>query len=106
VHVAGWIEPQGRQVSAPTVKPQLAALRHLFYWLVSGLVVPVNPAASVRGPRHLMRSGKTAGLEEILEQFSSREGDSLALGRLPGRIPRSRGESSGHPLASRWICGE
>jgi hypothetical protein len=22
--------------------------------------VPINPAASVRGPRHLMRSGKTA----------------------------------------------
>ncbi len=63
MHVAGWIEPQGRQVSAPTVKPQLAALRHLFYWLVSGLVVPVNPAASVRGPRHLVRSGKTAVLE-------------------------------------------
>ena len=29
-----------------------AARRHLFYWLVTGQVVPVNPAASVRGPRH------------------------------------------------------
>jgi hypothetical protein len=29
-----------------------AARRHLFDWLVTGQVVPVNPAASVRGPRH------------------------------------------------------
>jgi hypothetical protein len=46
--------------------------------------VPVNPAASVRGLRHLMRSGKTVGLEGILEQFSSREGDSLTLRRFSG----------------------
>jgi site-specific recombinase XerC len=29
------------------------ALRHLFDWLVIGQVVPVNPAASVRGPRRM-----------------------------------------------------
>src|ERR1019366_2295264 len=29
-----------------------AARRHLFDWLVTGQVVPVTPAASVRGPRH------------------------------------------------------
>jgi site-specific recombinase XerD len=63
LHVAGWIEMQGREVSAPTVKQQLAAIRHLFDWLVIGQVVPVNPAASVRGPRYVVRSGKTAVLE-------------------------------------------
>jgi site-specific recombinase XerC len=52
LHVASWIELEGRQVSAPSVKQRLAALRHLFDWLVTGQVVPVNPAASVRGPRH------------------------------------------------------
>jgi len=63
LHVASWIELEGRQVSAPSVKQRLAALRHLFDWLVTGQVVPVNPAASVRGPRHVVRVGKTAVLE-------------------------------------------
>ena len=58
-----WIELQGREVSTPSVKQQLAAIRHLFDWLVTGQVVPVNPAASVRGPRHVVRSGKTPVLE-------------------------------------------
>jgi site-specific recombinase XerD len=63
LHVAGWIELEARQVSAPSVKQRLAALRHLFDWLVIGQVVPANPAASVRGPRHVVRSGKTSVLE-------------------------------------------
>ena len=63
LHVAAWIELQGREVSAPTVKQQLAALRHLFDWLVVGQVVPANPAASVRGPRHVVRVGKTLVLD-------------------------------------------
>ncbi len=63
LHVASWIELQGREVSAPSVKQQLAAIRHLFDWLVTGQVVQVNPAASVRGPRHVVRSGKTAVLD-------------------------------------------
>ena len=54
---------QGREVAAPSVKQQLAAIRHLFDWLVTGQVVPVNPAASVRGPRHVVRVGKTPVLE-------------------------------------------
>jgi site-specific recombinase XerC len=44
---------------APTVKQQLAAVRHLFDWLVTGQVMPTNPAASVRGPAHSVRRGKT-----------------------------------------------
>jgi site-specific recombinase XerD len=63
LHVASWIELQGHDVSAPSVKQQLAAIRHLFDWLVTGQVVPANPAASVRGPRHVVRSGKTTVLE-------------------------------------------
>lgn len=59
LHVAAWIETLGRQVSAPTVKQQLAGIRHLFDWLVVGQVVPSNPAASVRGPAHSVRRGKT-----------------------------------------------
>lgn len=63
LHVAAWIERQTRRYSAPTVKQQLAAIRHLFDWLVTGQVVPVNPASSVRGPKHSVKKGKTPVLE-------------------------------------------
>ena len=63
LHVATWVEMQTRELAAPSVKQQLAAVRHLFDWLVTGQVVPVNPAASVRGPSHIVRQGKTPVLE-------------------------------------------
>lgn len=63
LHVAAWIEGQTRSHSAPTVKQQLAAIRHLFDWLVMGQIVPLNPAASVRGPAHSVRKGKTPVLD-------------------------------------------
>lgn len=59
LHVAAWIEALGDELAAPSVKQQLAGVRHLFDWLVTGHVVPVNPAASVRGPAHSQRRGKT-----------------------------------------------
>jgi site-specific recombinase XerD len=60
LHVATWIETLTRdELAAPTIKQRLAAIRHLFDWLVTGQVVPVNPAASVRGPSHIVTSGKT-----------------------------------------------
>jgi site-specific recombinase XerC len=59
VHVATWIEGSTRELAAPSVKQRLAAIRHLFDWLVTGQVVPVNPAGSVRGPRHVVTSGQT-----------------------------------------------
>jgi hypothetical protein len=37
----------------------LAAIRHLFDWLVTGQILRINPAASVRGPRHVVKDGKT-----------------------------------------------
>jgi integrase/recombinase XerD len=61
--VAAYIESLQRHVekplSAPTVKQHLAAIRMLFDWLVTGQVVPFNPASSVRGPKHVIRKGKT-----------------------------------------------
>jgi hypothetical protein len=47
-----------RELLAPSVKQRLAAIRHLLHWLVTGQVVPVNPAGSMRGPRHVVTSGK------------------------------------------------
>jgi site-specific recombinase XerD len=63
LHVAAWIELQTQRSSAPTVKLRLAAIRHLFDWLVIGQVMPHNPAASVRGPSHTARQGKTPVLD-------------------------------------------
>jgi site-specific recombinase XerD len=57
VVIAGYIEQH--QASAPTVKQHLAAIRMLFDWLVTGQVVPHNPATSVRGPKHVVKRGKT-----------------------------------------------
>jgi Phage integrase, N-terminal SAM-like domain len=60
LHVAAWIELQQQESAAPTVKSRLAAIRHLFDWLVTGQVVPVSStASSVRGPSHVVRADKT-----------------------------------------------
>jgi len=63
VHVAAWIEELGKTHAVPTVKQRLAAIRHLFDWFVVQQVVPVNPTASVRGPKHVVKRGKTPVLE-------------------------------------------
>jgi site-specific recombinase XerD len=59
VHVAAYIEGLQKKIAAPSVKLKLAAIRMLFDWLVVGQVVPSNPASSVRGPKHVVRKGKT-----------------------------------------------
>lgn len=63
LHVAAYVEELTRERSAPTAKQRLAAIRMLFDWLVVGQVVPVNPAASVRGPSHSVKRGKTPVLD-------------------------------------------
>ena len=65
LHVATWIEAQMRVVSVPSVKQRLAALRHLFDWLVIGHIVQTNPAGSVRGPQHIVKGGKTPVLDPV-----------------------------------------
>lgn len=57
MHVAAYVE--GLQIAAPSVNQRLAGLRMLFDWLVIGQVMPMNPAGSVRGPRHSVKKGKT-----------------------------------------------
>ena len=59
VHVAAYIEQLGREISPPSVKQYLAGIRVMFDWLVTGQVVPSNPANSVRGPRHSVSKGAT-----------------------------------------------
>ena len=59
VVVAAYVEHLTSRLAAPSVKQHLAALRMLFDWLVVGQVLPFNPAYSVRGPKHVVKSGKT-----------------------------------------------
>jgi site-specific recombinase XerD len=59
VHVAAYIEKLLKELSRPSVKQQLAAIRMVFDYLVLGQVVPVNPAAAVRGPKYTTKRGKT-----------------------------------------------
>ena len=64
IHVAGWVETMlGEEFEVPTVKQRLAAVRVLFDWLVTGGILPSNPAASVRGPKHSVHRGKTSVLD-------------------------------------------
>lgn len=78
-HVAAYVERLQREVSAPTVKLQLAAIRMLFDWLVIGQVMPSNPASVVRGPRHSVKKGKTPALsaEEARELLESIDAGTL-----------------------------
>jgi site-specific recombinase XerD len=61
--VATYIEQLQNEASAPSVKQQLAAMRMMFDWLVVGQIVPANPASAVRGPKHVVKTGKTPVLE-------------------------------------------
>jgi site-specific recombinase XerD len=61
--VATYIEVRQQTHSAPDVKQQLAAVRMLFDWLITGQVMPVNPASAVRGPKHVVKTGKTPVLD-------------------------------------------
>ena len=65
VHVAAYIEQLGRERAAPTVKQHLACLRMLFDWLVTGQVMPSNPAHAVRGPRHSVSKGATPVISSV-----------------------------------------
>lgn len=79
IHVAAYIESLGENHAKPTVKQHLAAIRVLFDWLVTGQVIPQNPAHAVRGPRYSVKKGKTSVLaaEEMRVLLDSIKIDSL-----------------------------
>jgi integrase/recombinase XerD len=45
----------------------------LLDWMVTGQIIPTNPAHAVRGPRHSVRNGKTSVLapDEVHELLAS-----------------------------------
>lgn len=86
VAISAYIEGLMTSHSAPTVKQNLAAIRMLFDWLVIGQVIPMNPAASVRGPRHVVKKGKTL----VLSAEQARELlDSIDVSTLIGLRDRA-----------------
>lgn len=84
VHVAAYVEQHPG--SKPTVKQHLAAIRMLFDWLVTGQVVPMNPASSVRGPKYVVKKGKTP----VLTAGQARQLlDSIDIGSIVGLRDRA-----------------
>ncbi len=59
VIVAAYIEELWQHLDKPSVKQHLAALRMLFDYLVTGQILPMNPAYAVRGPKHVVKTGRT-----------------------------------------------
>lgn len=86
VHVGAYVELLTRNRTPATVKQHLAALRMLFDWLVAGQVLRISPAAAVKGPKHVVRSGKTPVLapEEAKALL-----DSIDLGTVIGLRDRA-----------------
>lgn len=83
VHVAGYIEElrlpkddDGGGFAIASIKQHLSALKMLGSFLVIRQILPTNPAALVRSPRHVVRTGKTPVLEgsEARELFNSIDG--------------------------------
>src|SRR3954451_2637298 len=59
IAVAAYVQELKGRLAVPSVKQHLAAIRMLFDWLVTGQVIPANPAASVKAPKHVVKKGKT-----------------------------------------------
>ena len=94
--VAAYIEQLTKRYAPATVKQHLAAIRMLFDWLVVGQVMPFNPASPVRGPKHVVKTGKTPVLTAgetrgLLNRINT--------GTLVGLRDRALGVVVGHPHA-------
>ena len=94
LHVAAYIRTHPG--SAPTVKQHLAAIRMLGDWLVVNQVLPVNPAAAVRGPKHVVHQGRDAGPLAGRGEEAPRDDRHGRPGRAPGP-----GAPVGHALQLR-----
>jgi site-specific recombinase XerD len=86
LHVAAYIEVLGNDFEKPTVKQHLAAIRMLFDWLVTGQIVATNPAHAVRGPKHVVKTGKTTVLDA---EQARRLLDSIDLSTVVGLRDRA-----------------
>lgn len=92
ITVAAYVETIQQHLAPPSVKQHLAAVRMLFDWLVTGQVVPHNPAASVKGPKHVVKKGKTPVLSaedarKLLDSIPLKRGPQPKPGQEDRRPP-------------------
>jgi hypothetical protein len=94
ISVAAYVEKLGMKASKPMVKQHLAAL---FDYLTTAGVLDVDPAASVQGPKYVVKRGKTRVL-------SSEEARKLvdSLIRVGNWRAHGRWRVSGHALSIAW----
>jgi site-specific recombinase XerD len=87
VIIAGYVETLlADGMAKPSVKQHLAAIRMMFDFMVTGGILPFNPAASVRGPKHVVKVGKTP----VLQPDEARALlDSIDVGDLSGLRDRA-----------------
>ena len=78
------------------MKQHLAAIRALCDWLVVHQVLPVNPAASVRGPKHVV----TKSASSVLTPAETRAFLERAAARAPGRAGDDQAAGGGGLPAS------
>jgi site-specific recombinase XerD len=119
IHVAAYIEVLQGTAAKPTVKLHLAAIRMLFDWLIIGQVLAVNPAHAVRGPKHVVKRGKTPVLTEeqarrLLESLDTSTlvglRDRALIGVMTyafariGAVVAMKVEDY-YPAGKRWWCG-
>src|SRR5205085_6693791 len=84
LHVAAYIRTH--RGSVPTIKQHLAAIRVLCDWLVVSQIIPSNPAAAVRGPKHVVTTGSTP----VLSASETRTLlDAIDLGSIVGLRDRA-----------------
>src|SRR5918997_3693495 len=86
IHVAAYVEELGHHHSAPTVKQRLAAIRMMFDWLATGGILPFNPATALRGPKYVVKRGKTPVLAP---EEARRLLDSIEVGSHAGLRDRA-----------------
>jgi site-specific recombinase XerC len=63
------------------MKQHLAAIRMLFDWLIVGQILAVDPAHAVRGPKYVVKRGKTP----VLTEQQAKAGTCSRASRSPRR---------------------
>ncbi|HTW36798.1 MAG TPA: tyrosine-type recombinase/integrase [Rhizomicrobium sp.] len=89
-HVAAFVKELQGELAPPSVKQHLAALRMLLDWLVTAHIIEVNPAHAVRGPKHVVKKGKTPVLnaDEARELLDSIEiTKTITLSGVRSQVP-------------------
>ncbi len=107
MHVAAYVRGLGKEFEKPTVKQHLAAIRALFDWLLTGHVVATNPAHAVRGPKHVVKTGKTPVLSggQARELFDSIDVSTLVGLRDRALIAVMDGKMEDTPFIEQSVHG-